>query len=350
MFVLLWPLGAAACTTAAPTPSTAPEPATAPSTAAAAPSSPEPARLAHATEVSLTVGDLDAAAKFFMAITDAELIDRVDQAGPEFEALTGLAGAEATTLRLRLGAEHVSLTHFETTGEAIPDDAVSNDLSFQHLALVTRDIDRAHARVLDQGGRAVSKLGVQTIPASNVAAAGIRAFYFRDPEGHPLELIAYPPDKGSERWHAAEGTLVLGIDHTAIAVSDTARSQAFYEALDLTVAGHSFNEGPEQERLSGVDGARVQITGLRGPEGIGVEFLHYESPGPGRSAASRPHDLAYVETSVWVPDLEQIEQTLRDSNTVFISRAIAQCPVCIEGSRAFVVRDPDGHAVRVVGE
>ncbi|MFS6633864.1 VOC family protein, partial [Staphylococcus aureus] len=80
----------------------------------------------------------------------------------------------------------------------------------------------------------------------------------------------------------------LGVDHTAIAVGDSAASLAFYEgALGLRVAGHAENFGPEQERLNAVRGARVAITWLRAGAGFGVEFLEYLTPRDGRPADPR---------------------------------------------------------------
>lgn len=110
--------------------------------------------------------------------------------------------------------------------------------------------------------------GPQTLPVWNTNAAGIRAFYFKDPEDHVLEVIGYPPGKGDPRWQIAGTNLFLGIDHTAIVVSDTARSLAFYVGtLGLRVAGASENWGTEQEHLNQVFGARVRITALRAPKG-----------------------------------------------------------------------------------
>src|SRR5262249_2375012 len=125
--------------------------------------------------------------------------------------------------------------------------------------------------------------GPQTIPLSNPAAGGIRAFYFRDPDRHSLELIWYPEGKGRAIWRESEGRLFMGIDHTAIAVSDTEQSLRFYrDVLGFAVAGESLNFGTEQEQLSGVPGAKVRITGLIGRTGFGVEFLQYLEPGAGR--------------------------------------------------------------------
>ena len=60
----------------------------------------------------------------------------------------------------------------------------------------------------------------QTLPAWNKDAGGIKAFYFRDPEDHVLEIIWFPAGKGDPKWQQPGTNLFLGIDHTAIVVSD----------------------------------------------------------------------------------------------------------------------------------
>ena len=121
-------------------------------------------------------------------------------------------------------------------GRPVPAESRSNDLWFQHLAIVVSDIDRAYDIVLRAGAAPISA-GPQILPAWNPDAGGIRAVYFRDPDRHPLELIQYPPGKGDPRWQERD-RLFLGIDHTAIAASDTERSLAFYrDRLGLRIAG-----------------------------------------------------------------------------------------------------------------
>src|SRR5204863_4115187 len=74
----------------------------------------------------------------------------------------------------------------------------------------------------------------QTLPEWNKDAGGIKAFYFRDPEDHVLEIIWFPTGKGNPKWQQPTDRLVsdrplfLGIDHTAIVVSDTEKSMEFY--------------------------------------------------------------------------------------------------------------------------
>src|SRR5213080_322929 len=127
----------------------------------------------------------------------------------------------------------------------MPVDACSNDLWFQHIAIVVNDMDEAYRQLRSHKVRHAST-GPQTIPASNKAAAGIRAFYFKDPDGHNLEIIYFPPGKGDPRWQQKRDKLFLGIDHTAIVVPSTQNGLRFYrDLLGLKLAGESLNHGTE---------------------------------------------------------------------------------------------------------
>jgi len=160
----------------------------------------------------------------------------------------------------------------------------------------------------------------QLLPAWNPNAGGIRAVYFRDPDGHPLELIQFPPGKGQPRWQEKD-RLFLGIDHSAIAVSDTDQSVAFYrDRLGLRIAGTSDNWGIEQEGLSAVPGAHVRITTLRAGSGPGVELLHYLMPTDGR-----PMPADTTADDLWAEEI--VMRTARAAHF---------------GEWR---RDPDGHAV-----
>ena len=310
---------------------------------------PPPAATAEVRSIALTVSDLDDAERFF---TGALGFQREGTpAALSGAQLPGAGGVSARRSRLRAGNERIDLAQYGgAAGRANPADSRSDDGWFQHLALVTRDIDALEAQVLRSGASAISR-GTQTIPASNAAAGGIRAFYFRGPAAHPLELIWYPVGRGSPRWQVGAGPL-LGIDHTAIAVADSERSRAFYvDVLGLRVAGRSFNFGAEQAALSGVDGARVRITGLRGRTGPGVELLEYEAPRAGRPmpADTRPNDAWYAEITVAVPDLDATLAKLRAARATFLSDHIYDTSELVPGTRRGVlVRDPDGHAVRLV--
>jgi catechol 2,3-dioxygenase-like lactoylglutathione lyase family enzyme len=269
-------------------------------------------------DFELTVSDLSRATDFFV---------------------DGLAFRPAGQGHVALGKESLVLKTFEARGRPVPADSHANDLWFEHIAIVVADMDAAYARVAALGAEAISA-GPQTIPMSNPAAGGIRAFYFRDGDGHSLELIWFPAGKGDPRWQMGDGRLFLGIDHTAIAVADTEQSLRFYrDLLGLEVTGHSLNEGVEQERLSGVPGARVRITGLRGTAGPGVELLEYLAPRTGRPAPADTHaeDRWYWAIVIFVDDLAAARTRLSTAGVTIE-----------ESAQGLVVRDPDGHHVRLV--
>jgi catechol 2,3-dioxygenase-like lactoylglutathione lyase family enzyme len=230
----------------------------------------------------------------------------------------------------------------------MPADTRANDLWFQHVAIIVSDMDRAYAR-LREHLVAHASTGPQRLPDWNVNAAGIKAFYFRDPDGHFLEILQFPAGKGLPTWHERDG-LFLGIDHTAIVVSDTDRALAFYrDVLGLRVAGESENHGVEQEHLNNVFGARLRITTLRAPVGPGVELLEYLAPRDGRPAPPdvRANDLAHWQTTVVTDNAApMLERTRRFA---LVSPDVIAVPSSELGfSRGLLVRDPDGHGVRVV--
>jgi catechol 2,3-dioxygenase-like lactoylglutathione lyase family enzyme len=278
--------------------------------------------------LAFIAGLLLAATLAYAAPPPVDAVDRIvipvsqrDQAESFYTAAMNFVpvGTGADKRVLRLGGETIELV--QSGGRPIPADSRSNDRWFQHLAIVVSDIDAAYARVLRAGAVSIS-VGPQVLPQWNPNAGGINAVYFRDPDGHPLELIQYPPGRGNPRWQD-KSRLFLGIDHTAIAARDTERSLAFYrDGLGLQVAGGSENWGIEQELLSAVPGAHVRITTLRAERGPAIELLDYLVPGNGRAMPSdtNPGDL-WAEVVV-----------------------LHAATVATAGES---LRDPDGHALRL---
>jgi catechol 2,3-dioxygenase-like lactoylglutathione lyase family enzyme len=302
--------------------------------------------------VGLTVSDMDRSVEFYTTVLDFAKETDDELAGPAYEQLGGVFGVRLRVVRLRLGGEYLQLTEYlASAGRPAPVDSRSNDRWFQHVAIIVRDMDSAYARLRRFKVRHAST-GPQLLPATIPNAAGIRAFYFRDPDGHPLEILQFPPDKGDPKWHAPSDRLFLGIDHTAIVVADTRASLAFYrDVLGFRVAGESLNFGTEQEHLNNVPGARLRITGLRAPKGPGVEFLEYLAPRDGRPYPSdeRPNDLVHWQTTVRVADATAAAAAVRRGRFRLISPAPVELPDTALGfSRGILVRDPDGHAVQLV--
>lgn len=327
----------------------------APAPGAAAASAPAPPLVGSVESVGYTVSDLDRAVGFFTEVLGfARVPGEQEIAGEAWERLAGVFGLRARVARLRLGDEEIELTEYlAPRGRGIPPDVRGNDRSFQHVAIVVSDMARAYRRLREHRVAHASS-GPQRLPDWNPNAGGIEAFYFRDPDGHFLELIAFPADKGDARWRAAaaSGRLFLGLDHTAIVVADTETSLGFYrDAVGLRVAGESENWGGEQEHLNNVFGARLRITGLRAGGGPGIELLEYLAPRDGRPAPAdmRANDLAYWQTTLVTADAGAAARRLRPPASAFVSPGEVALPAGEAGfRRGLTVRDPDGHALRLV--
>ena len=302
--------------------------------------------------VGITVSDIDRSVEFFSKVLSFEKVSDIEVMGSEYERLQGVFGARMRIVRMRLGEEFMDLTEYLTPrGRPIPLDSRSNDQWFQHIAIVVSDMDRAYQQLRAHKVQHTST-GPQRIPDWNKAAAGIKAFYFKDPDGHDLELIYFPSGKGNPKWQQANGRLFLGIDHTAIAVSDTARSLDLYrDVLGMKLVGESENYGTEQEHLNNVFASRVRISGLKAPSGFGIEFLDYLTPRDGRPMPpdTRANDLWHWQTAIRVGRADAAADKLKSARVRFVSPGVTTIPDRALGiAKGFIVRDPDGHGLQLI--
>jgi catechol 2,3-dioxygenase-like lactoylglutathione lyase family enzyme len=206
-------------------------------------------------------------------------------------ALLGLAGSGTRRL-MTLGTSHVDLDMFERPGRAYPTDAKACDIMFQHLALVTDDAESAWFRACEVGAAPIGTRGAVTLPKS---AGGVTAVKFRDPDGHPLEFLQFP-SSGNSNWPS---TGIMGIDHSAIAVTNIAASRHFYAAQGLSEGEYSLNTGPPQSALDGLDDVEVEVLPMKSSKKPPhVELLGYRHPhgAPRRDLAA--NDIAATRI-VW---------------------------------------------------
>jgi catechol 2,3-dioxygenase-like lactoylglutathione lyase family enzyme len=307
--------------------------------------------------IGITVNDMDRALDFYTRVLTFEKVSEREVAGDDYERLFGVFGMRLRVVRMRLGDEHIELMQFlAPRGRPAPVDSRSNDRWFQHIAIIVSSMDDAYARLRSFKVEHASS-GPQRLPDWNPNAGGIKAFYFRDPDGNHLEVLEFPAGKGDPKWHAraasgADAPLFLGIDHTAIVVADTAASLRFYrDVLGLRVAGTSENYGTEQEHLNNVFGARLAITALRAPKGPGIEFLEYLAPRDGREIPTntQANDDWYWQINLRVRDVGQFESgwSISGQRLPVHSRRT-------DGALGFtagaIVKDPDGHASLLASE
>lgn len=301
--------------------------------------------------IGITVSDMDRSVAFYSEVLHFQKISDTEVYGSQWEELTGIFGVRMHIVRMQLGNEFIELTDYLTAGgRSIPETIKSNDLSFQHLAIVVSNMDSAYRQLRVHNVQHVST-GPQTLPASIPEASGIQAFYFQDPDKHVLEIIHFPVGKGQDKWQAKNGQLFLGIDHTAIGISNTQQSHRFYQLdLGITRKGDSWNKGVEQEHLNNIKGASLHITGYRSQHGPGIEFLEYLKPGPGKKypADSRVDDIWNWYTILEVDNAEKVFRLFKGLHVQFVSNKIVvinddETPTY----KAFLIRDPDGHALLI---
>ncbi len=313
------------------------------------------AQIQSVEKVTITVSDVDKVKLFYIDAFGAKEIKVTTFKKNEWGSLFNISDAttELKTVLLQIGNEFVELQSFKGKNIKplpIPEDSKSNDLWFQHIAIVVPNMQKAFDAIHQKMAVYVST-APQTLPDYLPAAAGISAFYFRDPDGHNLEVINFPKGKGNPKWQADTSVIFAGIDHTAIGISNTDAQYKFYkDILGMNIGGHSENYGTEQEHLNQVFGARLWITGMQAPKGFGIEFLQYLAPPGGRKyrANSHVYDLWHWHTTVKVNDIDTVYKKCVAAKYKLVSKGLITFHnTKVSYTKAFMVRDADGHAVVV---
>lgn len=304
--------------------------------------------------VGLTVTDIAHSRAFYEQALSFEFVSDITVEGQNYNNLEGVIGAKIRIVTLQLGEELIELMQYlNIEGKPIPSDSQSNDLWFQHMAIVVSDMDRAYAHLRSFPFDSIS-VEPQTLPSGDKASPGIRAFKFKDPDGHDLELIWFPPGQGKDKWHQHTEHLFLGIDHSAITIADTEQSLRFYrDFLGMKVEKSSLNHGETQAHLDGLPEAKVQVTSLQPAHAVslGIELLDYIAPANGRPIPTewKSCDIAHMQVELVVDDIEQAVAKLQQNGVQFISPQIVQftdssCPY----RQACLVKDPNGHAMMLM--
>ena len=309
--------------------------------------------------VGFTVADIDREADFFVKVLQFERVSEFRAVGDEYDKLQGVFNINMRVVHLKLGEQIVELTQYVSppAGRSIPVPSYSNDAWFQHMAIVVADMDAAYKILQDNNVRQISASPI-TIPPSNAGAAGIKAIKFHDPEGHALELIYFPPGKGDARWQRPSNKLFLGVDHTAMTVASTEKSVAFYrDVLGFDVGGVTLNTGTTQEVLDGLFNDTCLVSAMMPASAPPhVELLEYKTPPGGRPlpADSKSNDLWHWQTTVVTKDIAPLAERLRKAGVQFITPDVVTIRQRAQDQlgfrKAVMVRDPSGHAIRLIEE
>jgi catechol 2,3-dioxygenase-like lactoylglutathione lyase family enzyme len=292
--------------------------------------------------VSLIVSDLDRAEDDYVKTFGCSIEQR-DDIDASLARVLRIPRTRGRRSLLGLGRERIELLEFaDPAGRPYPPGSTSTDLWFQHMAIVVNDTTHAHQQVMaNRRFQPISRNGPVRLPDSS---GGVTAFKFRDHDGHPLELLAFAEGRVPREWRNADGAApFLGIDHTAIAVSNTAGNARFFRSVFGFDAGtRTENRGVEQADLDDVDDVHVSVTRLA-PDlpAPRLELLRYHAgtrrPIPPDTA---DNDIAATHTVVQVASLDATCAALARHGTPLADDGIV---ILHDGTRAALVPGPDGH-------
>ena len=309
--------------------------------------------------IGFTVTDVDREADFFTKVLQFEKVADFRVVGSEYGKMEGVFNANMRIVHLKLGDQIVELTQYVSppTGRPIPVPSYSNDEWFEHMAIVVNDMDAAYKILQENNVQQISAFPI-TIPQTNVGAAGIKAIKFLDPEGHDLELLYFPPGKGDPSWQKPTNRLFLGLSHTAMTVANTEAGVRFYrDLLGFEVGGVTFNTGVTQEVLDNLFNDTCHVTEMvpvSAPPHI--EFLDYNTPPGGRPMPidTKANDLWHWQTSLVTRDIQAVTDRMREAGVQFITPDVVTIPEEAQAQlgfkKAVMVRDPNGHAIRLIEE
>jgi catechol 2,3-dioxygenase-like lactoylglutathione lyase family enzyme len=137
----------------------------------------------HHTAIS--VSDLDKSIHFYCELLGMTLEWRMEhRQGEALERMTGLNGVDLSVAMLSGWGCRVELLQYHfPTGQPYPTNKPQCDNGIIHIAFQVDDIDNLYEKLLNQG--------VRFNAPPQVTRPGVKATYFRDPDGMTIEMIQY---------------------------------------------------------------------------------------------------------------------------------------------------------------
>jgi catechol 2,3-dioxygenase-like lactoylglutathione lyase family enzyme len=150
----------------------------------------------------------------------------------------------------------------------------------------------------------------------------------------------------------------LGLSHTALTVENSQKEVDFYrDLLGFQIGGVTLNGGETQEVLDNLFNDTCLVTELipvSAPPHI--ELLDYRTPPGGRPMPTNTaaNDLWHWQTTLVTEDIEAVTDRLRKGGVRFVTPDVQGIPreaqAQVGFKRAVMVRDPSGHAMRLIEE
>jgi len=133
-----------------------------------------------------TVSDVERTATFYETVFGAQREWQLEMDGEHVAGMTRVPGADIKVALLSFGNSAIELFEYRNEGGAKTDERPANDVGAGHLCLEVEDVDAAYAHLQEQGVTCrFAPVHVEEGPL-----AGLSFFYFDDPDGLLVELVA----------------------------------------------------------------------------------------------------------------------------------------------------------------
>jgi len=210
----------------------------------------------------------------------------------------------------------------------------ATDLGHSRLGFYVSDLDSVFARVIDVGLNTYGEpheTGVE-------GGAPVRAVVVEDPDGMMVELVQVGTDR---------------VGFVAIAVSDVARSKAFY--TDVLGFHPMFDRRPTRQpgEQLGLDGEiELTATYLDDPRGTGafmLELMQLLDPRPSGPPASAANQLGMYRLALYTDDIDRDHADLVARGVRCLTPpATLEMGPGIPTLRALMFEDPDGTILELI--
>jgi catechol 2,3-dioxygenase-like lactoylglutathione lyase family enzyme len=141
---------------------------------------------------------------------------------------------------------------------------------------------------------------------------------------------------------------VLGTNHTSFTVSSLDRTIGFFrDCLGFQVLNRAPRDPAIVSRITGVEGADMEIAFLRGP-GCTVELIEYRAPASRGRVDARPCDAGFAHMAF---DVDDVDAAIAAAKKHAVEPIAAPVPINDgpnKGRRVVYLRDPDGVTIEFI--
>lgn len=137
----------------------------------------------HHTAISVT--DLERSIRFYCDLLGMKMEWRIDhKKGETYEKIVGLKNVDVSFAMLSGWGSRIELFQFHSPlGAPYPPDKPVSDKGITHLAFQVEEIDALYEKLASNG--------VRFNAPPLVVRPGVKAAYFRDPDGITVEIVEY---------------------------------------------------------------------------------------------------------------------------------------------------------------